>query len=199
MLTKADLTRQYIIEHAAPLFNKKGYAGTSMKDIMIATGLAKGGIYGNFESKDDVAAAAFDFSYQKLLSSIRLKIGPEKTATGRLMAIVNFYRNFSLYSSVEGGCVLLNTAIDADDAYPFLKKKAKAALKELLGWLQGYFESGVNKNEFRRTIRPRREAEMLFAMIEGGIMMAKLSDDHGTLNRVLDDWLIHFEQDIVKS
>jgi hypothetical protein len=35
-VTKAEKTKELIIAKAAPLFNKKGYAGTSMSDIMNA-------------------------------------------------------------------------------------------------------------------------------------------------------------------
>ena len=61
-MNKAERTRQYIIEKTAPIFNKKGYAGTSLSDMTGATGLTKGSIYGNFNDKDEVALAAFDHS-----------------------------------------------------------------------------------------------------------------------------------------
>ena len=54
-MSKAEKTRQFNNESTAELFNKKGYAGTSLSDISEATGLTKGSIYGNFENKDDVA------------------------------------------------------------------------------------------------------------------------------------------------
>ena len=60
MNSKSSRTKQFIIEKTAPVFNAKGYAGTSINDLMIATGLTKGNIYGNFENKDEVALAAFD-------------------------------------------------------------------------------------------------------------------------------------------
>src|ERR1700722_8888899 len=65
-ISKAERTRQFIIEKTAPIFNKKGYAGTSLSDITAATGLTKGSIYGNFADKDEVALAAFDYNIGKL-------------------------------------------------------------------------------------------------------------------------------------
>ena len=64
-MSKAERTKNFIIEKTAPLFNMKGYSGTSMSDITAATGLTKGSIYGNFENKDEVAIAAFLFRWQK--------------------------------------------------------------------------------------------------------------------------------------
>jgi TetR/AcrR family transcriptional repressor of nem operon len=60
-MTKAERTRQFIIEKAAPIFNQKGVAGTSMSDIMEATKLAKGGLYGNFESKEEICVEAYKY------------------------------------------------------------------------------------------------------------------------------------------
>src|SRR5215204_2083640 len=91
VLSKSERTRSFIIEKAAPLFNKKGYAGTSMSDIMVATGLAKGGVYGNFESKDEIAAAAFEFSLNKIRTELLFTINQHSTALGKLFAILAFY------------------------------------------------------------------------------------------------------------
>jgi len=51
MNTKAEQTRQLIVEKTAPIFNVKGYAGTSVSDMTKATGLTKGSVYGNFANK----------------------------------------------------------------------------------------------------------------------------------------------------
>ena len=51
--TKGQQTRQAIVEKAAPLFNKKGFEGTSLSDLMQATGLQKGGIYRHFSGKEE--------------------------------------------------------------------------------------------------------------------------------------------------
>ena len=196
VLSKSEKTRQFIVEKAAPLFNTKGYAGTSMNDIMAATGLAKGGVYGHFESKDEIAAAAFEFCLNKVRSQILIALNKHSSPVKKLFAILEFYRNYTAKPPVEGGCPILNTAIDADDAYPFLKKKAKNALNEMLGALQNIIEMGKAMNELKKSIDSRKAAEMIFAQIEGGIMMAKVSDDVGLLNSVLDNLKVYIESQL---
>ena len=61
---KGELTRQRIVELAAPIFNQRGFAGCSMQDVMDATGLEKGGLYRHFSSKEELAAEAFRFAVQ---------------------------------------------------------------------------------------------------------------------------------------
>ena len=193
VLTKSEKTRSFIIEKAAPLFNKKGYAGTSMNDIMAATGLAKGGIYGHFQSKDEIAAAAFEFSLNKVRTDLVGTINKHATALGKLFSILDFYKNYTLKPSVEGGCPIMNTAIDADDAYPFLKRKAKSALNEMLNGLQQIIELGIAMKEIKATVNARKSAEMIFAQIEGGVMMAKVCDDVHLLNSVLENLRLYIQ------
>jgi hypothetical protein len=70
-MSKAEKTRAFIIEKAAPIFNMKGFAGTSMADLTEATGLTKGAIYGNFENKDEVALAVYDYNLSLVVQGLR--------------------------------------------------------------------------------------------------------------------------------
>ena len=187
MLTKAEKTRKFIIEKSAPIFNRKGYAATSMADILEATGLAKGGVYGNFRSKDEIAIEAFEYSYAKLKEDLQFKIRAVSSSAARLMAILDYYRNYSVKSNIDGGCPLMNTAIEADDNIPFLKIRAKKALEEMLDSLRYLIQRGIDNKEFKKDLDAVKEAELFFAKVEGGIMMAKLRDNPRTLNYILDD------------
>ena len=61
---RGEGTRRRIVEQSAAVFNRHGYAGTSMSELMAATGLEKGGLYRHFESKEELAAAAFDYAWE---------------------------------------------------------------------------------------------------------------------------------------
>ena len=185
MLSKSDITRQTIIEKSAPIFNTKGYSATTMTDILVATGLTKGGVYGNFESKDQIAIEAFEHSIGKLQEALRFKIRRESTAKDKLVAVLSFYKNYSIAPITKGGCPLLNTAIESDDNLPFLKEKAQKALNELLQGLASIIEKGIDSEEFSPELNPAKEATLIFSIIQGGLMMSKLSDDPKILNSLL--------------
>ena len=68
-----------------------------------------------------------------------------------------------------------------------MKKKARQALNEMLNGLQQIIEYGIAKKEIKAGIDSRKMAEMIFAQIEGGIMMAKVTDDVNLLNSVLEN------------
>ena len=51
-------TREKILESARRLFNRKGYSGVSIEEIMSDAGLTHGGFYRHFNGKDELYAAA---------------------------------------------------------------------------------------------------------------------------------------------
>src|ERR1700761_5725589 len=94
-LSKAERTRQFIIETTAGIFNTKGYAGTSMSDLTEATGLTKGSIYGNFENKEEVALAVFDHNLGKISTDIYQRISLATTYYDKLMVYAKVYHSFT--------------------------------------------------------------------------------------------------------
>ena len=56
-VTKGERTRTAIIDAAYQLFLRNGYHGTSMRDIAKAAGIALGGIYNHFATKEDIFRA----------------------------------------------------------------------------------------------------------------------------------------------
>ena len=195
-MTKGERTKQLIVEKSAPLFNKNGYAGTSMSAIMKATGLAKGGLYGNFKDKDEIAALTFDYSFAKIKAAIQTALINCNTSVEKLAGILRFYRTYITNPPIAGGCPLLNTSVEADDSFPFLKKRACEAQNEMLGSLVRIFQTGKKSGEFRNNIQPQREGEMMYALIEGGIVMAKINDNPTILHRILDRIQEHIEIDL---
>src|ERR1700712_1217967 len=113
MITKASKTRQFIIEKAAPIFNRKGIAGTAISDIMEATKLAKGGVYGNFESKEEICVEAFNYLTKNLSSAINKSMEGKASAKDKLFALLEYYSQ-RLAQKNTGGCPILNFGTEAD-------------------------------------------------------------------------------------
>jgi AcrR family transcriptional regulator len=173
IVKKAEQTRQYIIEKTAPIFNKKGYAGTSLSDMTKATGLTKGSIYGNFSDKDEVALAAFDHNIEQLNAITRAEIAKQKTVRGQLLAYVNVYDNFQKNPFPEGGCPIMNTTVDADDTHPALKNKVCNVLLSWKDRLVHLIGKGIENKEFQSSINPEQAALTIIAMIEGAILITR--------------------------
>jgi len=175
---KADKTKEFIVEKTAPIFNTKGYAGTSLSDMTEATGLTKGSIYGNFAGKDEVALAAFDYNLKKITSILRSEMDKQKTIKDKLLVYANVYGNVFEHSFPVGGCPILNTAIEADDTHPALKKKAGEAIASWKAKIISLLEEGIRLKEFKADLNVEQIALTIIAMIEGTSMIAHLTGKH---------------------
>lgn len=196
IITKAARTRQLIIEKAAHLFNQKGYAGTSMQDIMAATGLTKGGIYGHFESKEEIVLAAFGYATDYLVKLISDKLAAHTTASGKLQALLSFYKSYLLAPPIVGGCPVLNTSVEADDTNPQLRTEVIKVLDRLHKAVAGIVQQGVAQGEFRASANPEQFAILFVSMVEGGIMVSKAYGNPKHLNTVLRHLELHIANEL---
>lgn len=185
-MTKKERTRQYIIEQAAPLFNQKGYAGTSLHDIMETTGLKKGGIYGNFGSKEEIAVASFEYAVGLVTEKVKLRADQKLKSYEKLQVVIDFYRNYLANPPIDGGCPILNTSIEADDTNPRLRNRVIEALDNWRGSMSGTIRKGISRNEIKPTIDAEEFATLFIATLEGGIMMSKVYKRIRPLNIVLN-------------
>ena len=172
-MRKGEQTRLEIIRKAAPIFNQKGYDGAALSDLMRATGLEKGGIYRHFDSKQELAAEAFDHAW-KLAMDVRFEGTHEIPNTvDRLKQIVRNFRDRRT-GVVPGGCPLLNTAIDSDDGNPQLRAKGRQAPSSWLDRLQSVAEQGKRRGGVRYDVNSVKLATLIASTLEGSLMVSRL-------------------------
>ncbi len=194
--TKGEETRERILARAASLFNKKGYAGASLSDLMEATGLQKGGLYNHFVSKENLALEAFDYAIGKVTASIKGAMAAESTSLGRFRAMLRFFAEYAADPPVAGGCPILNTAVESDDTNPALRARARQAMDQLRNGMRSNIARGIAHGEFRKDVDPERITNLFVAAIEGGIMMSKLYGDPNHLRRVVEDLLERVDKEL---
>jgi len=186
-MTKSEKTRQYIIEKTAPIFNKQGFAGTSLNDMIEITGLSKGSIYGNFENKDAVAIAVFEFNLKNLQYSFRSEMDKRNSYKEKLLVFPDSYEGFYIRLIENGGCPILNTAIEADDTHPQLKQHASKAIEDWKKQLIYLLNKGIEAEEFSlQNDSVEQFALTMLATIEGAIMITKLTGKLNNLKMIMD-------------
>lgn len=184
-MTKGEKTRLFIIDQVAPIFNKKGVYGTSLSDMTLATGLTKGAIYGNFGNKDALAMACFEFNLRFLQKGLYKSLAINGNAIQKLIALVDFYQEHYAQVATNGGCPLMNSAIEADDAYPLLKEKVEGTLSLWKKELVGIVVDSQRRMEVRGNLDAPAFANAYIAMIEGGILVAKTMDKPEYFDQVM--------------
>lgn len=195
-MRKGEETRQKIIAAAAPLFNKQGYAGCVIKDIMAATGLEKGGIYRHFESKEEIAAEAFDYAWM-VASAVRQQ-GLEDIPN-QVERLKQHIARFVMRSSIPGGCPLLNTGVDSDDGNPILRERVRNALKGWQKMLRSIMLDGMEAGTVRRDVDTEKVARLIISGLEGGMLVSRIEKNDEALRTVMDYLDNYLEQNVRAS
>lgn len=184
-MSKAERTKQFIIERSAAIFNKKGVAGTSISDLMEATKLAKGGIYGNFESKEEICVEAFNYLTRAVGKGLDNAVAGDGTASQKLFALLGYYQDHVVTSEI-GGCPLLNFGLEADDTNPTLRLQVAKAIKRSQHRIQKIVDEGKSNGEFSSRVDSNVFAMKMFAMIEGAIFTSRVTGNMATMKSVVD-------------
>ena len=184
-MSKAEQTKARIIEKSANLFNQRGYAAVSIADIMQATGLKKGGIYNHFQSKEELALAAFDYAVNLVTQKVWNVVKQEQNAIARLKVLVKVHLEYKDNPPLPGGCPIMNSAIEWDDTNSLLRDRTQKAMDSWRNLIIRIVEKGIKKGEIKPDIESDAIATIIISSLEGGIMMSKLYRDSIHLERVV--------------
>jgi TetR/AcrR family transcriptional repressor of nem operon len=196
-VTKGEQTRRKIVEAAAPIFNQRGFEGSSLNDLMEATGLKKGGIYRHFTSKEELAAEAFDYTWEAAWNARLLHVDEKANGIEKLKQLVaNFVEH---RSPVAGGCPILNTAIDADDGNTLLRARVARALRSWLSRLQVIVEQAREHGQTRPTVDPKAVATLIVASLEGALMISRIQRNDEALRRIQSHLNRYLDSEVAAS
>jgi TetR/AcrR family transcriptional regulator, transcriptional repressor for nem operon len=194
MVARGEGTRENIIRQAATLFNQHGFTGSSMSDVMAATGLQKGGIYRHFESKEQLAVEAFAYAVGLMGRRFADALEGKTHAVDRLDAVISVFEALPHDPPVPGGCPMMNASIENDDGNPALRERAREAMDGLRGLIVRTAGRGLERGEIRAGIDPDALATVMISTLEGAVMMSKLYDDGVHVARAAAHLRRHLEE-----
>jgi TetR/AcrR family transcriptional regulator, transcriptional repressor for nem operon len=189
---KGEVTRRLILERAAPVFNKRGYAGTSMSEIVEATGLEKGGIYNHFGSKDELALESFAHSIS-LMTDAFVVAQEGKVGLDRLVGIIEAFGEWADDPLIAGGCPIMNTAIESDDTHPALAARARDAMDSWHRLIGSIVKEAKARGEIDADVDPYQLATLITSTLEGSLMLSKLFHDPTHEHRAVASLTSHVE------
>lgn len=190
MPNKAAETTQYIVETVAPIFNKYGFVGTSMKTITDAVGMTKGAIYGNFENKESLAIAAFNYLLRKITRRVSEAVQQHESPVQQLYALTAFYRNYLGVLNEYNGCPILNISADANYQNPVLLQRVTEVIKKLEWNLANMIRAGIKAGEIRPEIDADLYGKRLYTIIQGAVFMTSTMQD----DKYIKDMMDHLDQ-----
>ena len=168
-LKEASLRR--ILTAGASRLRAEGLSGAAIAPVMQEAGLTHGAFYAHFNSKDDLAAAAFRFA---LLDNRPLWTGQARQESwpSRLVRLGKRYLTIAHRDDLADSCALAALASDAARSSPGFKKVYEEELRKSLRAICISPDEGS-------PIDPARldDAMAFMALCVGGISLARAVDD----------------------
>ncbi len=173
---KGENTRQLIIDKATILFTKNGYGQTSLSQILAATGLAKGGFYFHFKSKEELGIAvlnSLDECWTKEMLPGMLK---GRNAKEKLELL--FSRPGDCCCSSDGlrpTILLLNLATEMMEVNDRFSQSIQRIFEVWCRTLERVIEEGQREKVFREDVDPTAISAIILSNIIGANLLALLN------------------------
>jgi AcrR family transcriptional regulator len=174
-MSKGEKTRQCIIEKAAPIFNVKGIAATSVEEVLHSAKVTRGCLYSHFETKEDLASSCVDYLLQISGDNRDQVLDKQHTAKDKIFAFMDMAKN-PLKPLFEGGCPIVNLSTEADDTLPVVNKKVKKHIDSQIELLTCLLEEGIRSGEFSDALIPDEYAMKMFTAIEGASVICRVKN-----------------------
>jgi len=186
-MNKAERTKQNIIDKASLLYNRKGIAGTTVTEVLQEAKVARGCLYHHFESSEDLSFQTVDFLLGKMTGKISEVVSREKTAKGKLLAYLDFNKN-PINAFLEGGCPIINFAVEADDNNVMIKSKLRQVLMDSQQKFVNLVKDGIANGEFSKSLDAEMFCFKIFAAIEGATVFCRVLGSNDPMEKLIDEF-----------
>lgn len=164
------------------MVQSRGYNGFSYRDVAEHVGIQAATIHYYFASKGDLAAA--------LVARYRKRFGQHRDALAS--AAERPRHRLELYSSLfrtlltdhDQLCLGAMLAAEAASLPGKVIRETARFFEDNVSWLAGVMEDGRRFGDFVFVGSPVTQARMLFAALEGAMLMARASKDVATFSSV---------------
>lgn len=161
------------LDKAMRLFWQKGYADTSVRDLVEHTGVAHAGLYSTFGGKRELYQAAlkhYDATYGNML------FGPlEVPTSGRaeIEHLFEFILGAVKHKRYGNGCLMANTAVEFGNEADDVLKSAKKNIERMATAFQGALERARERGEVAKDLDPVAVASFLASTFHGVSVLAR--------------------------
>lgn len=192
MSTKGLQTRQVIVEASLQLFSVKGYYNTSISDILQATGLTKGGLYGHFGSKEEIWDAAYERSVEIWQEIVFEGVSEISDPVERIMrAVQNDLRNYIGGDVFRGGCFFFNMLVELPGQSERMARRIldgyRAFSHLLASWIEEARETGI----LRADVDSGEVADFILTAINGAAVLYAASREPPILEMTIHQLRLH--------
>lgn len=191
MMKNKLLNRIRVIEVAAHLFLEKGFAYTSMDELVRVSKVSKSNVYYHFSNKEELLEAVVDYwiaTYNNALDELITQ--QEISVEQRVLLFLQRLSQGVEGREFNGGCPFITLAIQSPAHAVQLKEKIGQFFAELKSKASVLVLQGIATGEFRNTIDPDEVGALLITHLEGSLFIAEMQKDAAIITKTAKQFIL---------
>jgi TetR/AcrR family transcriptional regulator, lmrAB and yxaGH operons repressor len=174
---RPDRSRVALIDSAATLFRRQGYAATGLNQILDGAGARPGSLYHHFpQGKQQLATAVVDAAGSGIEQLLRRFLATDRSVADIVDRWVDLLVA-GLTDDQRDGCPIEPIATESVNASPLVRQASARAFK---GWSTAV-EDRLRSDGWS-AVQAQQVAIAVIALIEGALILSRISGDAGALN-----------------
>jgi TetR/AcrR family transcriptional repressor of nem operon len=195
MIPKGARTRQKIIEKALRLFCVKGYYNTSINDILQATALTKGGLYGHFASKEELWYAVYDEALSTWRKVVFQGIQSNADPLERIQILIENDLKKKLGGNVfEGGCFFHSMLVELSGQSTAMSNHLMQGFKQLIELLCAWLKEADQQGQLKENLNFSEIASYMVICLNGSAALYASSRNPAILDQTLSQIRFYIQQ-----
>ncbi|OFW57289.1 MAG: hypothetical protein A2V52_08530 [Actinobacteria bacterium RBG_19FT_COMBO_54_7] len=175
---RGDLTRKRIVDSATNLIYEKGYAATTVDDVIRQADATKGSFYHHFSSKEELGRAVIDNASSYIAQRIGKVLDRERSSPlRRIEIILGEIQRIVESAGCERGCIIGNLALEMSQRYEEFRAGVAEVFKSWSSSIASQLDEMKAAGLLSADFDGNAYADFAIAAVEGGIMMSKLTRD----------------------
>ncbi|WP_157253631.1 TetR/AcrR family transcriptional regulator [Nonomuraea typhae] len=175
-----------VVERAMGLFWRKGYAATSIQDLVEATGVGRGSLYAAFGSKDGLYEAALTRYAERSGAANAARLGRDAPIRQVLRELLVSLVEATTADPQRRGCLITNTATERLPDDPVAARVVGRALDGLAAQVSGALRRAREAGELAPGADVTALADLIVTAVQGLRVQGKAGADRRRLVAVAD-------------
>ncbi len=180
-------SREEVIRKSMEVFHTKGYNGTSIQDLVEATGLNRSSIYNSFGSKQDLYRVALSYYEEENTKVFRKALLRSSNAMEALERILNSAVSSVLEDREGKGCFILNCKSELGNTDEYLREWLNNNQEKSISLFTEIVAEGQKEGTINKQHNPTRYGYSLFNTFQGLRMTGILTRDKDVLEGIISN------------
>ncbi len=187
-----EFSAEIALNKAVEMFWEKGYANTSMRDMVKHTGVAHAGLYTAFGGKDGLFQSSLERYEERIFKYLFAGIESERAELKDIQKLFNFMLAAKDDKYFKHGCFIANTALEFGEASGPIKDILQRTFNRQVAGFENALSNAKDKSQIHQDVNVSDAAACLTVLFYGCSSLTRMNAPAKTIQQAINSQLKSF-------